>query len=90
MSWKPGSGTGQKPIIVDVIVAIVAPDIDYLEHRLTRQGYSVRCWPHTRAGRPDARRGSGVVTHIRRSHDPQPSLNNVSPSQIIRDQSQLF
>ena len=76
--------------MVDIIVAIVAPDFDDLEHRLTRQGYSVRCWPHTRAGRPNARRGSGVVTHIPRSHDPQPSLNNVSPSQIIRAQSHLI
>lgn len=67
--------------MVDIIVAIVAPDFDDPEHRLTRQGYSVRCWPHTRAGRPDVRRGAGVVTHIRRSHDPQPSLDNVSPSQ---------
>ena len=32
-----------RKIMVDIIVAIVAPDFDDREHRLTRQGYSVRC-----------------------------------------------
>ena len=70
--------------MVDIIAAIVARDFGDLEHRLACQGYSVRCWPHTRAGRPDARRGVGVVTHIRRSHDPQPSLNWSYPDSVDR------
>ena len=51
---------------------------------------SARCGPHPRAGGAETCRGGIVVRRVRRSHDPPPSLSNVSLSHTIRAHSHLF
>ena len=41
-AFEAGPCTGQKPIAVEIVEAALAPDLDDLEQRLTRQGYSVK------------------------------------------------
>ena len=41
-AFEAGFRTGQKPVTAEIVATALAPDLDDLEPRLTRQGYSVK------------------------------------------------